>query len=105
MGDARQDLSQETRKQLDDLARSMVRDSILEKAATRFIAQISAEYGQIISELKSEIARLEHVKATIRVNAVKGMGCSETEADAYANGTAEKTFIEAMSEHVAKQST
>ena len=91
--DARNKLPEDKRNELDRLARSIVRDSIAEKAVARLVSQV-------IAEINSEAVRLLQVRNTIRINAIKGMGCTKAEADAYANGTAEKTFVEAMTEHI-----
>jgi len=88
------------------MAEKVVRGSIVEKATIQFITQIVEEITlSQIKPLQAQVHRLKHVEDTIRVNAIKGMGCTDEEADAYVNGTAEKTFIEAMSDHVQKQST
>ena len=98
-GDARNELPKEMRARLDALALEMVRDSIVEKATARFIAQIVAEVEAEKRELRSEVGRLQLVRATIYTNA-RHMGCLDEEAKAYADGTSEKPFIEAMVEYV-----
>ena len=98
-GDARNELPKEMRARLDALALEMVRDSIVEKATARFIAQIVAEVEAKERELRSEVGRLQLVRATIYTNA-RHMGCLDEEAKAYADGTSEKPFIEAMVEYV-----
>lgn len=53
-----------------------------------------------IGTISDAYTKLMQVRATILVNAVRGMGCSNEEAHAYADGTADKPFITAMCEYI-----
>lgn len=64
-----------------------------------------AEAAKLVSDRINEVAdaaedaaRLKTVRATIYVNAIHGLGCTEEEATAYADGTSEKTFVQALIE-------
>lgn len=86
------------------IAREFVRGSIIEQATTRLVTQIVEELlamkAEQVAPLKAELERLEEVKRTIRVNAIKAMGCTEEQADAFANGTSEVPFVMAMAEYL-----
>jgi|GEM_PF-3140381 len=64
------------------------------------VAAAVHELDKALSSLRTEHQRLEYVRDTIRVNAKKAMGCSDAEADAYANGTSEVPFIQAMCDFI-----
>ena len=64
-----------------------------------------AEAAKLVSDRINEAAdaaedaaRFREVRATIYVNAIHGLGCTEEEATAYADGTSEKTFVQALIE-------
>jgi hypothetical protein len=88
------------------IAREFVRGSIIEQATVRLVTQIVEEMLAVKAEqvgpLKAELERLEDVRNCIRLNAIKGMGCSEEEAEAYANGTSNTPFVVAMAEFLSK---
>lgn len=92
-------------KEAEALSLSLVRDSIIEKATVRFLTQVieelAAAKAEQIAPLQAEITRLNTIKATIVVNAMK-VGCSREEAEALADGTSDKTFVDVVSEHFAK---
>ena len=92
-------------QEAETLALSMVRGSIIEKATVRFLTQVieelAAAKAEQIAPLQAEITRLGTIKATIIVNAMK-VGCSREEAEALADGTSDKTFVDVMAEHFAK---
>lgn len=51
-----------------------------------------------VADAAEDAARFREVRATIYVNAIHGLGCTEEEATAYADGTSEKTFVQALIE-------
>lgn len=54
MGDARSELSEDQRRELDKMVREMIRGSVVEDAIVRFISQIMAETHQSIKEARSD---------------------------------------------------
>lgn len=55
MSDARSELPEEQRRELDKMVREMIRGSVVEDAIVRFISQIVAETHKSIKEPKADV--------------------------------------------------
>ncbi|MBO9430571.1 hypothetical protein [Sulfitobacter sp. R18_1] len=61
-------------------------------------AKLVSDHINEVADVAEDAARFREVRATIYVNAIHGLGCTEEEATAYADGTSEKTFVQALIE-------
>lgn len=57
-----------------------------------------ANIRKALQRLEREADRLDHIAATIRVNAIHALGATAEEAEAYVRG--EKNFINDMTDHL-----
>lgn len=61
-------------------------------------AKMVSDHIADVADAAEEATRLKGIRAMIFVNAIRGLGCTEEEATAYADGTSEKTFVQALIE-------